>query len=292
MIKQVAPLWLKGSCYPVSPGSRRGLSTGRPAAGLPFYPDAMGIGGVRLKEEYSDMNLKDKVAIITGASSGVGAAVARNLHEAGVKLVLTARRADRLEKLSSELKETVFIAGEITEVDLPQRLLDKALKTFGRCDIVLNNAGMIEVGSIPEINIDKVCQMVRVNVEAAYRVAYVAVKYFLSQNHGHLINTSSVLGTKIRPMAGAYAGTKFALEALSEALRVELARTNVKISCIQPGLILTELHRDYKVHPKDSLNIPRPLQPEEVARCVRFILEQPDHVRIPQIMILPKDQEI
>ncbi|MCI0560154.1 MAG: SDR family NAD(P)-dependent oxidoreductase, partial [Nitrososphaera sp.] len=100
------------------------------------------------------MNLQGQVAILTGASSGIGAAVARDLNEAGMKLVLTARRADRLQKLSSELKEAIYIAGEITEVDLPQRLLDRALDTFGRCDVVFNNAGLIEVGPIDKIDIN------------------------------------------------------------------------------------------------------------------------------------------
>jgi NADP-dependent 3-hydroxy acid dehydrogenase YdfG len=233
------------------------------------------------------MDLKDKVAIITGASSGIGRAVARNLNEAGVKFLLTGRREDRLAELKGELAHAAVLTGDISQVGMPQSLLKNALDAFGRCDIVFNKAG-----SIDEINIEEVCYMVRVNVEAAFRMAYVAVKHFKSTGSGYLLSTSSVLGTKVRPTAGAYAGTKFAIEALTEALRLELAKTNIGVSCIEPGLVQTDLHREWPVPPAQSLNIPRPLQPEDIARVVRFILEQPDHVRLPRILAVPSDQEL
>ena len=238
------------------------------------------------------MELKDKVAIITGASSGIGRAVARNLNEAGVKFILTGRREDHLAELKGELEHAAVLTGDISQVGMPQNLLKNALAVFGRCDIVFNNAGIIKAGSIDEINIEDVCYMVRVNVEAAFRMAYVAVKHFKSTGSGYLINTSSVLGTKVRPTAGAYAGTKFAIEALTEALRLELAKTNIGVSCVEPGLVQTDLHREWPVPPAQSLNIPRPLQPEDIARVVRFILEQPDHVRLPRILAVPSDQEL
>ena len=238
------------------------------------------------------MDLKDKVAIITGASSGIGRAVARNLNEAGVKFVLTGRREARLTELKDELEHAAILTGDISQDAMPQRLLAKALDTFGRCDIVFNNAGIIKAGSIDEIDIEDMCYMVRVNVEAAFRMAYVAVKHFKSTGSGYLLNTSSVLGTKVRPTAGAYAGTKFAIEALTEALRLELAKTNIGVSCVEPGLVQTDLHREWPVPPAQSLNIPRPLQPEDIARVVRFILEQPDHVRLPRILAVPSDQEL
>ena len=238
------------------------------------------------------MDLKDKVAIITGASSGIGRAVARNLNEAGVKFILTGRREDHLAELKDELAHAAVLTGDICQDGMPQSLLAAALDTFGRCDIVFNNAGIIKAGSIDEIDIEDMCYMVRVNVEAAFRMAYVAVKHFKSTGSGYLLNTSSVLGTKVRPTAGAYAGTKFAIEALTEALRLELAKTNIGVSCVEPGLVQTDLHREWPVPPAQSLNIPRPLQPEDIARVVRFILEQPDHVRLPRILAVPSDQDL
>ncbi len=238
------------------------------------------------------MELEDKVAIITGASSGIGRAVAHNLNEAGVKLILAGRREKRLMELKDELNQAAILPGDIIQDGMPQSLLDMAIDTFGRCDIVFNNAGVITVGSIDEIDIGDMCYMVRVNVEAAFRMAYVAVKHFKSIGSGFLLSTSSSLGTKVRPTAGAYAGTKFAIEALTEALRLELAKTNIGVSCVEPGLVQTELHRGFPVSPAQSLNIPQPLQPEDVARVVRFILEQPDHVRLPRILVVPADQEL
>ena len=96
----------------------------------------------------------------------------------------------------------------------------------------------------------------------------------------------------MRPAAGAYAATKFAMEALSEALRLELIGSDIKISCIEPGLVMTELHDSWEVHPKDQFNIRDPLVPEDIVETVRFILKQPDYVRIPKLMILPKDHNI
>lgn len=238
------------------------------------------------------MELADKVAVITGASSGIGAAVARNLNQANVKLVITGRRENRLAELAEELNHTVYLAGDLTNSELPGTLIKTALDQFGRCDIVFNNAGTAVMGTIEEIDIEKMCRMVRVNVEAAYRMAYVAVRHFKAAGSGFLVSTSSIVGTKVRPTGGAYAGTKHAIEALTEALRMELAKTNIGVACVEPGLVMTEIFRDWDEIPIKQWNIPNPLQPEDIARVVRFVLEQPDHVRIPRIMALPADQEM
>lgn len=237
----------------------------------------------------STAHLMGKVAVITGATSGIGLAVASQLHSLGMRLVLTARTEQRLQGLRSEL-QAATLTGAITDADVPARLLQLSLTSFGRCDVVLNNAGMIEVGSIASIDIDKACEMVRVNVEAAFRVAYTFMKHFTATGSGHLVNISSILGTKVAPTRGAYAGTKFALEALSEALRMEVAGTGVAVTCIEPGLVLTGLHKHWPVHPSEALNIPHPLAPEDIARAVVFALTQPANVRIPRLMIVPSEQ--
>ena len=238
------------------------------------------------------MTLNGKVAVITGASSGIGKAVAENLDEAGMKLVLTARREDRLKELAGTLKSATYVAGDIVDPDLPDALVEHAVKTFGSCDVVINNAGGMIGGTIEAIDVARIRRMVRVNVEAAYAMAYVALKHFKKQGSGHLVNTSSILGTKVRDTAGAYAGTKYAIEALTEALRMELAGTGIKASCVEPGLVVTELHNDWEVHPRHTMNIEPPLEPEDIARAVRFVLEQPEHVLIPRIMVLPSAQKI
>lgn len=236
------------------------------------------------------MHLSGQVAILTGASSGIGAGVAEELSAAGMNLVLTGRRADRLERLAERLGNCAVIAGDIANPELPQQLIDAALERFGRCDVVFNGAGVMHTGSVEDVAIETMCQMVRVNCEAATRVAYTAVKHFKQTGRGTLINVSSILGTKVRPNAGVYASTKYAIEALSEALRMELAKTDIRVSVIEPGLVTTELQDHFPVHPREALGITQPLVPADVARCVRFILEQPAHVRIPVLMILPGEQ--
>jgi NADP-dependent 3-hydroxy acid dehydrogenase YdfG len=238
------------------------------------------------------MELQGKVAVITGASSGIGAAVANNLAEAGMKLVLTARREDRLKTLTRNLSKSIYLSGDIVEPTLPDRLIQLALQHFKGCDVVVNNAGILEVGPIEEIDLERMCWMARVNVEAAYRMAYIAVRHFRKQGSGFLVNMSSVIGTKVRPTAGAYAGTKHAMEALSEALRLELAGTGIGVSSVEPGLVMTELHDEMPVHPREGFGIKKPLVPDDIARGVRYVLEQPDHVRISNLMILPEESPL
>ena len=234
-----------------------------------------------------------KVAVITGATGGIGAAVAMALSVAGYSLVLSGRSATKLDSLTAKMKgQAVAVAGDLQDASVPQALLTAAIDNFGRCDICFNNGGILEIGSIEPDDIDRVCEMVRVNVEGAFRVAYVFMKHFAQQNSGHLVNTSSVLGTKVRPTAGAYAGTKFAIEALSEALRIEVSKTNIQVSCIQPGLVKTGLHDRWETPPSQLMGIPEPLDPADIARMVLFLLEQPAHVRIPKLMILPQGHEI
>jgi NADP-dependent 3-hydroxy acid dehydrogenase YdfG len=238
------------------------------------------------------MELAGRVAIVTGASSGIGTAVAKELDLAGMKLVLTARREQRLQRICSELREAVWVAGDIADEGLPQHLLDTALAQFDQCDVLVNNAGLITTGTIEEIDLNRVTDMVRVNVEAAIRMAYLALRQFKAQGEGHLVNISSILGVKTRPTAGAYSGTKYAMESFSHALRLELAGTGIGVSSIGPGLVMTELHNHMPVHPSESFNIQKPLQPEDIARNVRYVLEQPEHVRIASMMILPEDSPL
>jgi NADP-dependent 3-hydroxy acid dehydrogenase YdfG len=238
----------------------------------------------------SSHGLSEQVAVVTGASSGIGAGVAADLRRAGMRLVLTARRGDRLERLASELGECVVVAGDIADPQIPQRLIDVALERFGRCDVVFNGAGIMHTSPYDSADIEQLCHMIRVNVEAATRMAYTALRHFKQAGSGHLINVSSILGTKVRPTAGVYAGTKYAIEALSEALRMEVAKTDIKVSVIEPGVVATELQNHFEIHPCDALGITSPLEPEDIARCVRFLLEQPPHVRIPVMMILPGEQ--
>jgi len=237
------------------------------------------------------MELRGKVAVITGASSGIGEGTARELADAGMKLVLTARRKELLDKLAAQLDtETAVVAGDMADESLPQKLIDTALNKLGSCDVVFNNAGIMIVGSATDIDLDDVTRMVRVNVEAVYRLAILAMRHFVNQGSGYLINTSSILGTKVRQTTGAYAGTKFAVEALTEDLRMQAYGTGVRVSALEPGLVETHLQDHFAVHPKDMLNIKDMVKPADIGRVIRFMLEQPNHVAIPRILVMPTDQ--
>jgi NADP-dependent 3-hydroxy acid dehydrogenase YdfG len=232
----------------------------------------------------------NKIGLVTGASSGIGFAIARALQADNFKVIATARRLENLSKLNIDSND--IFAGDLNSSDFQDKIVGYIFDKYGKCDFLFNCAGTIEVGTIDDINIDKLTSMIRLNVESTFRFTYILLKQFKKQGFGHVINISSVLGTKVRPTAGGYAATKFAMEALSEALRMELAGTNIKISCIEPGLVMTELHNDWKVHPKESMGVHEPLTVENIVETVRFIINQPDHVRIPRLMILPKDHNI
>jgi NADP-dependent 3-hydroxy acid dehydrogenase YdfG len=216
----------------------------------------------------------ERVAVITGATGGVGAAVARTLSRAGYSLVLTAPSMEKLSTLAAQLKgPCTVIEGNLSDESLPETLLYAALDRFGRCDICFNNGALFEAGIIETVDIERLSSMVRVNVEGSFRVAYVFVKHFVSEGSGHLVNVSSALGSSVRPTP--YAATQRAIEALSDALASELNSSDVLVSCIQPGLVKTGLQHRWEIAQEGASGTSHPLEPEDFARMVLFILEQP-----------------
>lgn len=236
------------------------------------------------------MSNEDKVCLVTGASSGIGYAIAAALLAEGYTVVATARRQDRLQLLRAP--NAALLTGDLSDPAFQDKIETFVYEQYGRCDYLFNCAGTIATGTIEDIDIDKVTEMIQLNVTATFRLTYKLLKRFRQQGFGHIINISSILGTKVRPTAGAYAATKFAMEALSEALRMELSGSNIQVSCIEPGLVMTELHKDWEVHPKEAMGIHEPLTTADIVATVRFLLQQPAHVRIPRLMILPKDHHI
>ncbi len=233
------------------------------------------------------MQSAGKVAVITSATGGIGTAIAKSLSKAGYSLVLNAPSNEKLSTLAAQLDgPSVLVAGNLRVESVPQMLLSAALQNFGRCDVCFNNSGLLEAGTIETIDIERICNMVRVNVEGVFRTAYTFLQHFVQQGHGHLMNTSSLLGKTVRPTVGAYAATKYAIEALSEALRLELSKTDVQISCIEPGMVKTGMNDRWKPLPADLLSADDQWEPEAIARMVLFILEQPSaHLRMPEAMM-------
>lgn len=214
-----------------------------------------------------------RVAVITGATGGVGAAVARALSKAGYSLVLTAPSMEKLSLLAAQLRgPCTVIEGSLGDEPLPESLLYAALDRFGRCDVCFNNGALFEAGIIETVDIERLSSMVRVNVEGSFRVAYVFLKHFVSEGAGHLVNVSSVLGSSVRPTP--YAATQRAIEVLTDALAAELGDGPVLVSCIQPGLVRTGLRHRWEIAADGAGGAGYPLEPEDFARMVLFILEQ------------------
>lgn len=233
--------------------------------------------------------MEKKIAVVTGGSSGIGQAITTTLLDKSYNVLANGRSIHSIFKKTDNLK---LNDNDMLLPETSQTLLNDVLSYWGKCDVLFVNAGIIESNNIEAINIDKMCEMVRLKVEMSYRIIYTFLKHFMLTGTGHIIITSSVMGTKTRENSGAYAGCNFALEALAESLRMELASTDIKITCIEPGLVETNLHRDWDTKPKDLLNISNALAPQDVADAVIEILEKPSHIRIPKYMILPKGHKI
>ena len=236
------------------------------------------------------MNLQDSVMVITGASSGIGMATARRLNKAGVRFVLNARSREKLEAFADELDHAVCVVGDMIDPATPQNILDAAFAEFGRVDILFNNAGVMHIGAIDEVEVEELCSMVRLNFESVVRMSYLVLRHMKKQGSGFLINSSSLAGLKAFAQIGAYNGTKFAVEAFTDALRMELAGTGVKVTAIEPGRTRTELFSHWpeekKFKPENGL-----IEADDIARCIEFILVQPQEVLIPRLLVVPARQE-
>lgn len=234
------------------------------------------------------MDLKDKVAIVTGSSSGIGESIARHLNEAGVKVVLTGRSAEKLENIAAELNNAAIVAGEITDPEIPPKLIDTAVSSFGQLDIFINNAGMMRIGSIDDVDIEELCLMARTNFESVLRCSYHALRYFKKQNRGYLINMSSIAGTRTFSNIGAYNGTKFAVEALTDSLRMEVGETGINVAVVEPETVETPLYDTWTAEQRKVVG--EGLHAEDIARTVRYILEQPEKINIARVLVLPSNQ--
>ncbi|MEL7002557.1 MAG: SDR family oxidoreductase [Bacteroidota bacterium] len=238
------------------------------------------------------MNLENKVAIITGATGGIGKATAYHLDKAGMKLVLTGRSQDKLDQLAEEMTDAVGVSGDIVDPLLSQRLLDVGIEKYGKVDVLFNNAGIMIVSDLENTDIEAMCHMVRVNVESMARMAFTLLKHFISNKSGFLINTSSISGLKTSPGTAAYSASKFAVEAFSDTIRQDLAPYNqkgsdIRVACIQPGPVATNLMNDFPSDVKEYMTSMGVLRPEDIARTVQFVLEQPKEVVIPRMLVLP-----
>ncbi len=228
-----------------------------------------------------------KVAVITGASAGIGAAIARDLAQAGARLVLTARRLERLEALAAELPgEAAVLAADIAAPETPAKLLDFATSRFGSVDILVNNAGILRVGSLAEYELEGLDEMVATNFTAAVRASYLFARAMRAGGSGAIINISSIGAHLTAAGSGVYGGLKRALETFTDSLRIELAGSGVRVGLVAPGTTATEIFSDMKAHGKAGWDeYTTPLQSEDIARAVRFLLEQPARANVARVHV-------
>ncbi len=242
--------------------------------------------------------LKGKSVVITGASSGIGAEIARDLGRHGVHLTLGARRVERMKDLAEEIRESggkaEVCATDVTSREQVEGLVAAAEKAFGRVDVLVNNAGLMPLSLMEKLHIDEWERMIDVNIKGVlYGVAAVLPR-MLKQGGGQIINVSSVAGHHVFAGAGVYCATKFAVRALSEGLRRELAG-RVRVTNISPGAIATELAEsitDEDVRKGIAPVLDIAVGPDAIARAVRYAIEQPADVSVNEMIIRPTAQEL
>ena len=242
--------------------------------------------------------IHQKVIMITGASSGLGEATARRLAGRGARLVLAARREDRLKALTDDLKsegaEVVWQATDVTDRKQVEALAAFAKETFGRIDVLINNAGLMPLAPLDALKVDEWDQMVDVNLKGVMYGIAAVLPTMREQHSGHVINLSSVAGHKLFPGAAVYCATKYAVKALSEGLRME-AGDEIRSTNISPGAVDTELTStitdpDAKKEADELYEVA--IDPDAVARAITYAIEQPEDVDINEIILRPTAQEL
>lgn len=235
-------------------------------------------------------------AVITGASRGIGRALAEAGRREGMKLALSARNAQALEALARELDpsgtEVVGVAGDVGDRAACQRLIEEAERCFGHIDVLMNNAGLAVGGTIADSNPEDVDMMVRTNFLGAYYCTRFALPGMVARKSGHIVMMDSVAGYRYSPGGAIYSATKFAMRALAEALRFEVLEYGVKVTAVYPGMTLTTY---FDPDNPDALKPPIPLEEmltsEDVAEATLATVGLPDRVSINTVVLRPTTQK-
>ncbi|GLK81256.1 SDR family oxidoreductase [Methylopila turkensis] len=234
----------------------------------------------------------DKVVLITGASSGIGAAIARELGAAGAKLVLGARRTDRLDALSDEIRsaggEAVARRLDVTDRADVEAFAQAARQAFGRVDVMVNNAGVMPLSPMAALKVDEWDRMVDVNVKGVLYGVAAVLPEMTERRAGHIVNIASIGALSVVPTAAVYCATKYAVRAISDGLRQENDR--IRVTCVYPGVVESEL-ADTITDPSAALAMKAyraiALQPDAIGRAVRYAIEQPADVDVSDIVVRP-----
>jgi NADP-dependent 3-hydroxy acid dehydrogenase YdfG len=244
--------------------------------------------------------IKDKVAIVTGASSGIGYATALKLSRAGAKVAAGARRMDRLESLQREISKNggeVFIQKlDVTIKSECDAFTDAVLKKWGTIDILVNNAGLQPLSFFKNLKVEEWDKMIDVNIRGVFYCTAAVITTMVNNTSGHIVNISSIAGRVVYPSGSVYCATKHAVTAFSEGLRQEFSqRSNIRVTCIEPGVVATELMETItdKALEKyvERTKQMEALQAEDIANAIMFAVDAPPHVNVNEILIRPMTQE-
>jgi NADP-dependent 3-hydroxy acid dehydrogenase YdfG len=245
--------------------------------------------------------LDDKVAVVTGASSGIGEATVRSLAAEGAAVVAGARRKERLDGLVEEVTrdggKAIGVECDVTDEGQAHDLVQRAVDEYGHIDILVNNAGVMLLSTVGKGLSDQWRKMFEVNVMGLLYATDAAIAVMKEQGSGHLVNISSVAGRKVtRDSSGVYAGTKFAVHAISEGLRQELLEDNIRVTVVAPGAVETELpdhitDEDARESLSGLMSLER-LQAEDIAGAVAYAVTQPERVSVNEILIRPTQQPV
>ncbi|QIK13900.1 SDR family oxidoreductase [Leclercia sp. 29361] len=245
-------------------------------------------------------NIKDKVIVITGASSGMGEAAARHLAQKGARVVLAARRADRIKVIANDINgeggEALAMVTDVTSLEDVKKLVDTTVAKWGRIDVLINNAGVMPLSSLDQAKVNEWDQMIDVNLRGVLHGIAAALPIMKAQKSGHIINTASVAGHLVFPTSAVYSATKFAVRALTEGLRNEASAWNIRATIISPGAVSTELLEhisDKDVQAANQEYVSKVgVPPETFARMVAFAINEPEDVGVNEIIFRPTAQEL
>jgi NADP-dependent 3-hydroxy acid dehydrogenase YdfG len=244
--------------------------------------------------------LQGKVALVTGASSGIGEATALALARAGARVAIAARRRDRLDGVAGRIAdlraESLVLEADVGRPEEAESIVGRTVERWGRLDVLVNNAGLMLLSPIDRARVEDWQRMLDLNVLGLMVATRAALPHMRRQKDGHVVNISSTAGRVANPDASVYAATKFGVGAFSEALRREVYKDNIRVTIIEPGAVATEL-REHVPDPDTRERIDtwarsmRQLQSEDVAAAILYAVSQPPHVNVNEILLRPTDQE-
>lgn len=245
-------------------------------------------------------NIEGKVVVIMGASSGIGEATTKKLAEEGARLVIAARREDRLKALAQSLPkaEISYLVADVSNKEEVQAVIDLAIKKYGRVDVLFNNAGVMPTAPLSESRFDEWRQMLDINIMGVLNGIAAVLPVMKKQQSGHIISTDSIAGHVVYPGSAVYCGTKFAVRAIMEGLRQEERENNLRSTIISPGAVDTELYLTSKdPETQEWLKNNQStegfgLKSSDIADAISYAISTPETVAVSEIMIRPTKQMI